>query len=197
MAAGAGDGKGSTGHGTAGVPRYTAVVRAAKSAVLASVALFCLLVVFGNVTDYAVNFEFVARVLSMDAHDEGLDELSRTDYRAVTAPLLHHAAYIAIIAAELFTAVACGIGAWRTGRRLRAPDRDFDAAKTWGVVGLLAGILLWFTGFQTIGGEWFAMWMSPAWNGIPAADRLTTYLMLALVFLTLRNDRAAPAGQTA
>lgn len=170
--------------------RYVLTIRAAKAAVLGSVSLFFLLVVFGNVTDYAVNFEFVARVLSMDSHDPGLDELSRTDYRAVTSPVLHHAVYIVIIAAELFTAVTCGLGAWRTARSLRRPDRDFNAAKVWGVVGLLAGILLWFTGFQTIGGEWFAMWMSPAWNGIPAADRITTYLLLVLVFTTMRNDGA-------
>ncbi|MBB6173743.1 putative small integral membrane protein [Nocardiopsis mwathae] len=172
--------------------RYVFALRAAKSAVLASVSLFCLLIVFGNVTDYWVNFEFVARVLSMDGRIEDLAAASNIDYRAVTAPALHHAAYALIIAVELFVAVACGIGAWRTARAARGDDAAFDAAKTWGIIGLTAGILLWFTGFQAIGGEWFGMWMSEAWNGLPAADRITTFFLGALIFLSLRNDHHIP-----
>ncbi|ASU82293.1 DUF2165 domain-containing protein [Nocardiopsis gilva YIM 90087] len=170
-------------------PRYVFILRAAKSAILASVSLFCLLVVFGNVTDYWVNFDFVAHVLSMDAHIEDLDKVSTIDYRAITVPALHHAVYVLIIAVELFVAVACAIGAWRTARALRGENSAFDAAKTWGVIGLAAGILLWFTGFQVVGGEWFGMWMSAAWNGLPAADRITTFFLGALIFLSLRNDR--------
>ena len=42
------------------------VLRAAKIAMVAAIALFASLVAFGNMTDYNTNFAFVEHVLSMD-----------------------------------------------------------------------------------------------------------------------------------
>jgi hypothetical protein len=33
-------------------------------------------------------------------------------------------------------------------------------------------MVLWFSGFITVGGEWFLMWQSEIWNGQEAAFRL-------------------------
>jgi predicted small integral membrane protein len=44
------------------------------------------------------------------------------------------------------------------------------------------GFLLWFLGFMVVGGEWFAMWQSKAWNGQEAAFRFyVTLLLVALL----------------
>ena len=42
------------------------VVRLLKTAMVASVALFALLVAFDNLVDYGTNYEFVRHTLSMD-----------------------------------------------------------------------------------------------------------------------------------
>jgi len=42
------------------------IVRAAKIAMIAAIALFATLVAFGNITDYGTNLAFVQHVLSMD-----------------------------------------------------------------------------------------------------------------------------------
>src|SRR3954451_1893986 len=104
-------------------------IRAAKAALVAAIALFASLVVFGNVTDYNTNFVFVQHVLSMDS----VFPFSTITYRAITSPALHHAAYALIIAAEALTAVLCWIGAVTLTRRLRADARGFNGAKTFAV----------------------------------------------------------------
>ena len=53
---------------------------------------------------------------------------------------------------------------------------------------MLLGLILWFFSFQAVAGEWFGMWMSKEWNGLPDAARLTQYISTILVFVALKND---------
>ncbi|WP_169050310.1 DUF2165 family protein [Campylobacter jejuni] len=48
--------------------------------------------------------------------------------------------------------------------------------------------MLWFFVFQVVAVEWFGMWMSKVWNGLPDAIRLATYMFLVLIFISLKND---------
>ena len=144
-------------------------IRIAKVALVVAVALFASLVTFGNLTDYNINFVFVEHVLSMDT----IYAFSKIKYRAITDPALHQAAYALIIATEAATAVLCWIGALALARRLSADAAAFNRAKTLAVVGLTLGFLLWHVGFMSIGGEWFGMWQSQQWNGVPARSALS------------------------
>jgi predicted small integral membrane protein len=157
------------------------VIRLAKIAMVAAVALFATLVAFGNITDYGTNLAFVQHVLSMDTIFEG----STIRYRAIASPALQQLAYAAIIATEALTAVLCWIGAFALWRRLRADARAFNRAKTFAVAGLTVGFLLWQLGFMTIGGEWFGMWQSKSWNGVPDAFRFVMVIMAVLIFVAL------------
>src|SRR5689334_17985504 len=156
-------------------------IRSAKIVLVAAVALHATLVAFGNITDYGTNFEFVKHVLSMDT----IFKNSTIGYRAITSPLVHHAAYALIIAAETLTAALCWIGCWRLLNRLRADATAFNGAKPFAIGGLVLGLLIWQTGFITIAGEWFGMWMSQTWNGIASAFRLVAILLGTLIFLVL------------
>ena len=53
------------------------------------------------------------------------------------------------------------------------------------IAGLTVGFLLWQVGFMAIGGEWFGMWMSPQWNGIPSAFRDLVMTLGVIIFLSL------------
>src|SRR5262245_22931402 len=99
-------------------------IRAAKAVMVAAIALFASLVVFGNLTDYGTNFLFVQHVLSMDT----VFPFSTIKNRAITSPALHHAAYAAIIAAEAAIAVLCWIGAARLARSMRGEADAFNRA---------------------------------------------------------------------
>jgi predicted small integral membrane protein len=158
---------------------FMIAVRAAKAALVAAIALFASLVVFGNLTDYNTNFAFVQHVLSMDA----IYPFSTIKYQAITSPALHRAAYAVIIAAEATTAILCWIGAVMLVHHIRAAARAFNRAKTFAVVGLTLGFLLWHVGFISIGGEWFGMWQSQQWNGVPSAFRILITIAAVLIFV--------------
>ena len=160
------------------------VTRAAKIAMVAAIAAFATLVAFGNITDYGTNFVFVQHVLSMDS----VFPNAANTYRAITSPALHHAAYAIIIAAEALTAVLCWIGAFALLRQRRAPAAAFNRAKAWSIAGLTLGFLVWQFGFMTIGGEWFGMWQSAKWNGVPSAFRFAIVIIAVLIFVAMRDE---------
>jgi predicted small integral membrane protein len=167
------------------------ILRLAKIAIVAAIAAFATVVAFDNITDYGTNFAFIEHVLSMDT----VFPHSSITYRAVTSPTLHHAAYAVIIAAEALTAVLCWIGAVQLIRHLHAGAGPFNRAKKFSIAGLTLGFLVWQFGFMTIGGEWFGMWMSAQWNGVPSAFRFVMVIVAVLIFVAMPDeDVNAPAS---
>jgi predicted small integral membrane protein len=167
-------------------------IRAAKAATIAAIALFATLVTFGNLTDYDTNLTFVRHVLSMDT----IFPSSRIRYRAITNPTLQELAYAVIIAAEAATALLCWVGAAALARRLHADAGAFNRAKKIAIVGLTLGFLLWHVGFMVIGGEWFGMWESQHWNGVPSAFRFLMTCIAVLIFVTMSDQELDRRGAT-
>jgi predicted small integral membrane protein len=158
-------------------------VRLVKTSMVASIALFALLVAFDNVVDYDSNYEFVRHTLSMDTTFPG----NALRGRAITNPVAWNVAYWAIILTEAATGIVLALGALRLAINLRAGAVRFNAAKTLVVVGVGLGFLLWFTGFMVLGGEWFAMWQSKAWNGQQAAFWFYMTLLAVGIFVNQRD----------
>ncbi len=160
--------------------------RIAKATSVAAIGLMALLVAIGNTTDYYTNYLFVEHVLKMDTTFPN----GSIHYRSINEPILFHAAYIVIIVMEIGMAFCCLKGGWLLFRNLRKDAQSFHAAKNWGIAGITIGIIVWFLGFEVIGGEWFAMWQSSTWNGLAAAERVLSFLVLTLIFLHLREEPA-------
>lgn len=160
------------------------MVRLSKAAMVLAMAFFASLVAFGNMTDYATNFAFVHHVFLMDTTFPGNGIM----YRAIGTKWVHHAGYIGIISMETLTAMLCWIGGVRLLRARRGGDTAFRAAKAYAIAGLTLGFLTWQVAFMSVGGEWFGMWMSKQWNGVPDAFRFFITLLLVLVYLTMNND---------
>lgn len=150
-----------------------------------AVALFASLVVFNNLTDYDSNYMFVKHVLEMDTTFPG----NKAMWRAIDSPFLHHAFYWLIIFAEAAVAVLCWAGGFRLYRSIHDASR-FNQAKGIAIAGLTCGIFLWFTGFITVGGEWFLMWQSKVWNGQEAAFRIVIILGIVLLYLIQHDGQA-------
>lgn len=159
------------------------VTRWSKVLLTAAIALFATLVAFGNLTDYGTNFEFVQHVMRMDT----LFPETTIRYRRVEAPLLHHAAYLLIIVLEAATAVLCWVGAWKMLQARHAPALAFNLSKRAALAGLTLGFLVWQVGFMSIGGEWFGMWQSSQWNGVPSAFRFLVTIGLVLIYVAQRD----------
>lgn len=157
------------------------IERLSKIVLVAAIACFFTLVVFNNITDYGTNFAYVQHVLLMDT----IFPDSNITWRAITQPQLHHAVYWSIIAWEAMTAVLCWIGVLHLSQNLKADTPAFQTAKSYAFVGLTASNLLWLLAFFCIGGEWFAMWQSPVWNGQQTGFRM--FIISSIVLLWVRQ----------
>ncbi|MCX7204807.1 MAG: DUF2165 domain-containing protein [Proteobacteria bacterium] len=152
--------------------------RLSKIALVWALAFFVSLVALNNLMDYESNYRFVNHVLKMDTTFPDNSVM----WRSIESPLIHHAAYNFLIFLELAVAVLC----WLGGFRLLMAIKDtaaFNQAKGVAITGLTLGIILWFTGFIAIGGEWFLMWQSTIWNGQEAAFRVVVIIGFTLLYL--------------
>jgi len=164
------------------------IFRAAKLSLVAGLALFNTLVVFNNLTDFDSNYQFVRHVLMMDTTFPGNHGM----VRALTAPAVHLAFYLGIIAWQMATAVLLWWGAARLLRALRLPAAEFNAAKRIAVIALTLSLLMWLVAFLAIGCEWFLMWQSRIWNGQDAAFRNFAIAGLILLMLMQPETDAQP-----
>lgn len=162
-------------------------IRLAKIACVAAVAFYVALVGFNNITDYWTNFAFVTHVLDMDQ----IFPQSDIRWRAISSPIAHHAGYVLIIATEVLVAALCGLGALAMARRLTAKAQAFQQAKSLAIIGLALGFLLYEDGFIALGGEWFGMWQSQSWDGVPSAFRFVATMLGALIFVSLKDEELA------
>jgi predicted small integral membrane protein len=154
-------------------------IRLSKCVLVLSVAFFGTLVVFNNLTDYDSNFQFVRHVLQMDSTFPG----NKGMWRAINSPAFHHIAYDFVILWEALTTITAWWGGVRLLTAIKAPANEFNRAKTQSVAALTMGIVLWFTGFIAVGGEYFLMWQSKTWNGQDAAFRLVVILGVVLLYV--------------
>jgi predicted small integral membrane protein len=164
-------------------------IRLVKTAMVASTALFALLVAYNNVADYGSNYAFVRHTLSMDTTfpDNALKG------RAITSPVVWTLGYWAIILTEAATGLVLAFAAWRLMRAWRRPAAAFNAAKQYVAIGVGLGFLLWFTGFMVVGGEWFLMWQSKLWNGQEPAFRFYMTLLAVGIFVSLPDGDVTSA----
>ena len=165
------------------MPSTSFLFRIAKTISVAALGLMTVLIVTGNITDYYTNYLFVEHVMKMDT----VFPSSNVHYRSIDSPVVYNAGYIFLILLEGLMGFFCLKGSWRMFRNLKNDASAFHASKNWAVAGIIIGILIWFLGFEVIGGEWFAMWQSTNWNGLAAAERIVDFLVLTLLLLHLKE----------
>ncbi len=161
----------------------TYLFRIAQTVSVFAIGVMALLIVVGNTTDYYTNYHFVEHVMKMDTIFPGSNIL----YRSINSTFLYHAGYISIIILETSMAFCCLKGSWLLFKNFKNDASAFYASKNWAVAGLIIGIVIWFMGFEVVGGEWFAMWQSPTWNGLGSAERIVSFLVLVLISLQIKE----------
>jgi len=160
------------------------LLRLAKTISVASIGIMAAIVAFGNITDYSTNYHFVEHVLKMDTtfNDSSLH------YRSINNTFAFNVFYIFIILMEMIMAFCCIKGSWLLFKNLKNNAAIFHNSKNWAIAGIIIGIVIWFAGFEVIGGEWFAMWQSNTWNGLTAAERVLSFLGVTLILLHLKDE---------
>ena len=164
------------------------ILRAAKVVLVFAVGLYYTIVVFTNLTDYYSNYQFVRHVLMMDSTFPGNHEM----WRALNAPACHTAFYAGIIAWESIAMLLCWWGGVHLARAFSAPAAVFHQAKRVALAGLVVALLMWLVAFLTVGGEWFLMWQSKAWNGQEAAFRMFTVVGIVLLLVAQPESEGQP-----
>jgi predicted small integral membrane protein len=159
------------------------IVRYAKILIALSLAAFCLLVAFDNVTDPLANYNFVSHVMRMDT----IFPDSTIMYRSVTNPFWWTVCYSLIIATQILSGALFLAGTIQMWRARLAAGPAFDRAKAYAIAGCLLAFLLWFFVFMVIAGEWFAMWQSKTYNAQQASFRFYITVLAALIFLNQRD----------
>ena len=158
--------------------------RIAKVVSIFSIGLMALVVVIGNTTDYYTNYQFVEHVFKMDTTFPD----STIHYRSIDNDIMAHVGYIVIIALQTLMAFCCLIGSWMLLKNIKKDAITFHESKKWAILGLILAIIIWFLGFQVVGGEWFAMWQSSIWNGLGSAERIITFVVLVLILFQLKEE---------
>lgn len=143
-----------------------------------AVAFYMTLVVFNNISDPDANYQFVRGVFSMkDIFSE-----ETNNWRAFDSDTLVLLGFITIVSFEVLIAFLLWYGSIAMLRTQRSGHEAYLRAKKYTTLGLGFGVLLWFTLFISIGGEWFLMWQSEKWNALPTAFSLTIIFFLFLTF---------------
>ncbi len=161
----------------------------AAAVLVALNGLYILLVAFGNITDFGTNQAFVHHVLAMDTTNFGAPPGTELDpdvmWRAITNTTVQNIAYIGLIVGERATVLVlvAAIVFW-----IRERDTGYRVARALSTIGLLMLLLLFTGGFIAIGGEWFQMWKSTAWNGLDPAFRNSVLAMITLVVIHLPSS---------
>jgi predicted small integral membrane protein len=166
------------------MPSTSFLFRMVKTISVAATGLLAAFIVIGNTTDYYTNYYFVEHVMKMDT----IFPASHVHYRSIHNSIVYNAGYILIILMETIMAFCCLKGSWQMFKNLKNDASAFHASKNWAVAGIITGILIWFLGFEVIGGEWFSMWQSATWNGSAAAGRVLSFLFFVLILLHLRDE---------
>ena len=103
-------------------------------------------------------------------------------WRSINSTFVHHIFYILIVVWEISIAVLMLLGSFRMINKFKATAQEFKSAKKYTTLGLSLGVLLWFTVFIAVGGEWFLMWQSKSWNAQTTAFSLTCCFLLFLIY---------------
>ncbi len=142
-------------------------------------AVLCSLIAIGNIHDPETNFQFVQHVLSMDT----VLPSSTMATHALPIPILWTAGFWLIVIGEAATAILFALGTFELFRARHFTAREFHHAKRFVFLAAGCAFLIWFVGFITVGGEWFAMWQSQVWNGQQAAFRIIASILLVLIYV--------------
>ncbi|CAI8784778.1 MULTISPECIES: DUF2165 domain-containing protein [Pseudomonas] len=160
------------------------VIRRSKILIVLTAALFGLMTLINNVTDYAAYADYIGHIISM-SNTEGND--SRR-YRAITSNMFHHRFYWAIISLETIFTFSCMAGTYQLYRKVDAPRQEFHEAKKFAIAGLVTGIIVYQLLYVTILNEWFDLEYSTQRNANDWAQRNIEYMFLALIYLTAVKD---------
>lgn len=150
-----------------------------------SVALFCTFYAIQNIVNLQAAHGFVVYVASMVDH---------TAYPAhfgppVTGSFLTWTMLFVIIALEMAAGLFAAKGTYDLVNARNSSADEFNAAKSYALVGCGIAILVWFGLFSAIAGPYFQMWQTEAGlNALRDASLFAILNGIVLIVLALKDE---------
>lgn len=164
--------------------RYVKVVLVLIAAFLA------LFYAFQNIVNLEQAYGAVAYVASNAEHEAYPASFGPS----ITAPALIWLALGTIILFELTAGTLCARGAWDLWRNRQAPAAQFNAAKTFAILGCGMGLVVWAGLFSVIGGAYFQMWQTQVGqSSLEGAFQLVGINAFTLLFVNMPDEDPSPA----
>jgi predicted small integral membrane protein len=136
-------------------------VRNLKVVLVASVALLCLFYATQNVVNLQACYQAFQYILGGADHQAFPDSF----VPVIGSPLVLWLVLIVVVGLEFTAGLLSAKGAWDLWRARRLPAADFDASKTYALLGCGMGIVVWFGLFAVFGGAMFQMWQTDIGSG--------------------------------
>lgn len=154
------------------------ILRITASSLVLMTAAYYLVVAFDNITNPDSNWPFVRGVLA----ENGVAAGSGFEWRAIDAQWFHVVAFVGVIIFETLTGLLLAYAAYR-GLRANEDRAAWAHAQRSTFLGMTSGLLVFFLGFITIGGNWFVMYLNSKWNGLDPAFQNSVMTMFMAVFV--------------
>jgi predicted small integral membrane protein len=132
------------------------MIRYLKIILVVFVGLQGILYVAGNSANWNTGLDTVAYVLSMEGHEIYGSHI----FPPITNQVLVTITFLMILMGELLVGVLSLKGAWDLWEMRKENAHDFNASKTYALLGAGMAMIVWFGGFIVIGGALFQMWQT-------------------------------------
>jgi predicted small integral membrane protein len=160
------------------------IIRRSKILVVLMAALFGLITLTNNFTDYAAYSDYIGRIISMS---DTVGNDSRR-YRSNTSAIFHHRFYWAIITLEIIYTLSFLAGTYQLCRKLTATRNEFHEAKKFAIIGFSTALFVYQTLYVIILNEWFDMEYSAQRNAFDWATTNIEYMFFGLIYLLVAKD---------
>jgi predicted small integral membrane protein len=131
-------------------------IRYLKIILVVFVGLQGLLYVAGNTANWSAGLQTVGYVLGMEGHDIYGTHI----FPPVSNSLLVAMAFLLILTGEFLVGALSLKGAWDLWSARHGSPDEYNASKTYAVLGTGMTMVVWFGGFIVIGGSLFQMWQT-------------------------------------
>lgn len=148
---------------------------AMKAVLSLTTAMVMSIIVLNNVQDRKNGLTYTAHALNMTYVPDG-----PLHYRSISDRRYVIGMYTIVVVWEALIAVLCALGAALMHKRI-----GLMLSK----LGHVLGALLFFGAFRGIAGQWFLMWQSGSFNGLPDAHRMLQWMLAMLVLLHMRDEQ--------
>ena len=161
------------------------MLRIIKIMLVASVALWGFVGVFGNVSDFNGTMNAVGAATSMATFEGGAE-----NWKATTNPMIILMGALFIMLSKAVAGVMCSIGLFRMLSARGDDAQAFAKSKEIAIAGCGVAVFMLFTGFIVIAESWFELWRSDVMRGpvLDSAFRYGGMIGLIALFVSMGDD---------